>query len=505
MKKKLIKTLTPILILSIIFAVYLIKKNSEINKKENFNRFVEGISLSRNELFKNAPSIKDEYIKWFKDGEDIFTPEETKEAIDYQKSFYQKNLILHSARRYNEKKVITYDEAEEDVNSLFKLFRYCYAAYGYFGGDIVFNEAKENIINTLNVQPSIKAEDFSNLLLNNLEFIKDGHFALADKNPFRYKFKSYYIYDKDEFFKNENGYYKIVDKRHYYIKEINKDKNIDKYMKYTINDNGKLVYSIAMLYENSSLNINTDITYSNNKDTLNESIVLDEVKFSTPNNNVPFEYSVEDNVPIAKLSAMYTSTEEDTSQYDFANSAIDMQNYPVSIIDLRGNRGGFVDAGTNWIQSYSGYSANPRGAYSYLNSSLIRELKKSNYPDSFVASYFISSSLNSKELPRIPNDKIVFVLIDKNTISAGEFFIECLMNMDNVILVGTNTSGANLCCDPYYHKLKNSSITVQLGNYLYLSPYGNEFEFNGFHPDILVDSNEALEKVQKLIKYYNLK
>ena len=54
MKKKLIKTLTSILILSIIFSVYLIKKDSEVNKKENFNRFVEGINLSRDELFKNS-------------------------------------------------------------------------------------------------------------------------------------------------------------------------------------------------------------------------------------------------------------------------------------------------------------------------------------------------------------------------------------------------------------------------------------------------------------------
>ncbi|WP_061995261.1 S41 family peptidase [Clostridium sp. ATCC 25772] len=500
MKKKLIKTLTPILILSIIFAVYLIKKNSEINKKENFNRFVEGINLSRSELFKNAPSIKDEYINWHLGDEYKFTPEETKEFVEYQKLFFDKNLILNPNIIYNEKKVITYDEAKEDVDSLFKFFRYGYGAYGYFGGDTVFNEAKENIMDVLNGQQSIKADDFSNLLLNNLNFIKDCHFALANKNPFFTRHQIYYIYNKDEFFKDANGYYKIVDKKHYYIKAINKDSNIDKYMKYTINNDGKLVYSIAILQEEVSSTINTDVVYSNDKEDFSESIVLNILPFDFQKENIPFEYSIEDNVPIAKLGAMYASSEEDDSQFDFPGTGFEMKKYPVSILDLRGNKGGFVTAGTSWIQSYSDGFVEIRGACTGVSNNMIKEFEK--YNGNYISNAY---STTPTSLSRIPNDKLVFVLIDKAIASSGEYFIECLMNMDNVILVGTNTLGANITRNAYYYKLKNSSITVRLGSGLYLQPCSNDFEFNGFHPDILVDSNEALEKVQKLIKYYNLK
>ncbi|GAA0115605.1 S41 family peptidase [Clostridium senegalense] len=500
MKKKLIKTLTPILILSIIFSVYLIKKNSEVNKKENFNKFVEGINLSRDELFKNASSIKDEYINWYLGDEYEFTPEETKEFVEYQKLFYDKSLILNPNIIYNEKKIITYDEAKEDVDSLFKFFRYGYGAYGYFGGDIVFNEAKKNIMDVLNGQQSIKADDFSNLLLNNLNFIKDGHFALASKNPFFNKLKVYYIYDKDEFFKDGNGYYKLVDKKHHYIKEINKDNNIDKYMKYTINNDGKLVYSIAILQEEVSSTINADVVYLNNKEDFSESIVLNMLPFDFQKENIPFEYSIKDNVPIAKLGAMHAYSEEDNSQFDFPGTGFEMKNYPVSILDLRGNKGGFLTAGITWIQSYSGEYTTNRGAHATISNNMIKEFNKyngSNYSGG-------SNSLKPTSLSRIPNDKLVFVLIDKAIFSAGEHFIECLMNMDNVILVGTNTCGGTLSGGTYYYRLKNSMITTQIGNYLYISPCGDDFEFNGFHPDILVDSNEALEKVEKLIKYYNL-
>ncbi|NEU05788.1 MULTISPECIES: S41 family peptidase [Clostridium] len=500
MKKKLIKTLTPILILSIIFSVYLIKKNSQINKKENFNRFVEGINLSRNELFENASSIKDEHINWYLGDEYEFTPEETKEFIEYQKLFYDKNLMLNPNIIYNEKKIITYDEAKEDVDSLFKFLRYGYGAYGYFGGDIVFNEAKKNIMDVLNGQQSIKADDFSNLLLNNLNFIKDGHFALASKNPFFNRLKVYYIYDKDEFFKDGNGYYKIVDKKHHYIKEINKNNNIDKYMKHTINNDGKLVYSIAILQEEVSSTINADVVYLNNKESFNESIVLNMLPFDFQKENIPFEYSIEDKVPIAKLGAMHAYSEEDNSQFDFPGTGFEMKNYPVSILDLRGNTGGFITTGTSWIKSYSDGFVEIRGACAGVSNNMIKEFEKYNY--GYLANAY---STNPTSLSRIPNDKLLFVLIDKTIFSAGELFIECLMNMDNVILVGTNTCGGNITGNIYYYKLKNSSITVQFGSGLYLQPCSNDFEFNGFHPDILVDSNEALEKVKKLINYYNLK
>ncbi|GAA0115607.1 hypothetical protein UT300016_13340 [Clostridium senegalense] len=131
---------------------------------------------------------------------------------------------------------------------------------------------------------------------------------------------------------------------------------------------------------------------------------------------------------------------------------------------------------------------------------MIKEFEKYNY--GYLANAY---STNPTSLSRIQNDKLLFVLIDKTIFSAGELFIECLMNMDNVILVGTNTCGGNITGNIYYYKLKNSSITVQFGSGLYLQPCSNDFEFNGFHPDILVDSNEALEKVKKLINYYNLK
>lgn len=43
-----------------------------------------------------------------------------------------------------------------------------------------------------------------------------------------------------------------------------------------------------------------------------------------------------------------------------------------------------------------------------------------------------------------------------------------------------------------------------LGSALHVTPYFDGFEYRGFEPDILVESSDSLEQVQKLIDHYKL-
>lgn len=42
---------------------------------------------------------------------------------------------------------------------------------------------------------------------------------------------------------------------------------------------------------------------------------------------------------------------------------------------------------------------------------------------------------------RAANDPFIPVLVDRDTASAGESFVQCLLQMDNVVLIGVNTKG----------------------------------------------------------------
>lgn len=54
------------------------------------------------------------------------------------------------------------------------------------------------------------------------------------------------------------------------------------------------------------------------------------------------------------------------------------------------------------------------------------------------------------------------------------------------------------------YKLPNSNLIVSIGSGVYVCPDIDNFELNGFTPDIWVNSTESLDKTMKFIDYYNL-
>ncbi len=139
-------------------------------------------------------------------------------------------------------------------------------------------------------------------------------------------------------------------------------------------------------------------------------------------------------------------------------------------------------------------------------------LQKSNfyYSEEFEVKedeqgYYINYSNNkwyieipeNKENNLIKNDTKIFVLIDSNTASSGEAFIELLKNIENVIFVGTNTSGVLIGEASVECVLPNSKITIIYGSNLRL--YNGFTEGVGFEPDIWINSYDSLDRVLKFI------
>ena len=475
------------------------KNNSEINQ------LIQDINNSRKEIYSNTPTIKDEYINWFKNGEDEFTEKEIEEAVAYEKLHRNGKVIKSPESTYDEKKILTYEEAKEDIDYLFRLLRYSYGPYAYMGGDEIFNNAKTTIISEIEGKDTIKCYDFTNILRKNLTFIKDAHFGMSHNNievNNDYDGQVYYV-GKEEFFKDSKGYYKLVEKKKYYANEINKDKDIEKYIKMSINAEGKLVYNVAILREwsrNSLMSI--PVSYIKGQDIIEESIDLSMLSLKYRNKFDPFEYRIENNIPIAKIGAMHDVTPGSSAQDNFVNTAKEMKEYPISIVDLRGNTGGFSTAGLNWTVEYTGSGYGVYGAFAQVDSKMTREIqtqvvgKMPQFP-------FSTIQREAKISERVENDKLLFILIDKYVGSATEIFLENLINVDNVVLVGTNTMGCRIS-NIFNYKLNNSNIEVSFGDKLYLTPYGEDFEYKGFQPDILVESDKALDRLLKMIEYYGI-
>lgn len=485
MKKKLIAI---IMIMPMIFTACSSEKNKPVEINDDFKKVLKYINKSREDTNQRTFNMDEKYVNWFKKEEDL-TEEECKN-------------IFRCSSQYLVNKDISINEAKQDVDMLFKIFRYCYGAYGYFGGDKAFNKAKEDILKEVESKKEISTIEFEELIFNNLKFIKDMHFYLSNGVLFNSinKFcKNYYVNSDCYFFKDDKGYYKLTEDKKYYIEEINEEKEIAKLMKLTVTGEGKLGYTIAILDDldkDDSSNREVNIKYTNEDDKKIEKLTLTQINNRGTDYKRPV-YSVDNNVPIAQLRAM------DINQDEFIESGKKIKDYPVSIIDLRGTGGGTCIAGLKWLENYAGHKCETNRAGFKLNSNYYKYhmLEKFNYK---IEDKPLFDVIKPDNIKIVPNKNIIFLLVDKANLSASELFIEYMKQMNNVILVGTNTSGCTLSLDIVEYNLKNSGIHFNLGSVFCMTPYFDGFEFKGFEPDILVESPKALEKIQKLIEYYGL-
>lgn len=487
MKKKLISIL---IFIPMIFTSCLAEKSKAVQNKEEFTKVLSEINKRNEEILQKKLSLDEKYINWINKEEDL-TDEECNNIMGYN------NRSITS-------KVLSVKDAKEDVDMCFKILRCCYASYGYFGGDYTFLRAKENVLKSLEEKNEIPNIEFQELLFNNLSFLKDMHFyfnsngySSIDKIS-----KKYYVFKDGHFLKDESGYYKLNKNKKAYVEEVNGDKEVNKFMKPTIGDNGKLEYTVAILdnlikNENSSER-ELNIQYSSENSRTTEKVKLTNIDDKTRDYGREV-YSIENNIPIAQLREM------NMNQQEFIESGTKFKDYPVSIIDLRGTSGGLVIPGLSWFKNYSGEDFKMDSVEVSFNSNYIRHILLEKYNEDIGDKPLFQVHNENDTLNKlVPNKNIIFLLVDKANLSASELFIEYMKQMYNVILVGTNTAGCTLSLHVATYSLKNSGMRLNLGSAFHITPYFDGFEFKGFEPDILVESSQALEKVKKLIEYYEL-
>ena len=126
------------------------------------------------------------------------------------------------------------------------------------------------------------------------------------------------------------------------------------------------------------------------------------------------------------------------------------------VIDLRGNGGGREQYVFSWLLRFILTYPTPQSVRVdlltdvairlTLNARLLQE-----GPGSSLAAYYTRmrglerstarpgwSEIRQTRAVRAVNDPFIAVLVDRNTASAGESFVQCLLQMDNVVLIGVN-------------------------------------------------------------------
>jgi hypothetical protein len=423
-------------------------------------------------------------------------------------------------RSFNGEKGVSLSQAKQDVDLLFRVFRYCYGAYEYFGGDEVFGEAKGAILNDLDALGNVfKARDMAIVLKKHLAFIKDGHFLINSSTVF--ESLSYFSTEELVFAQDREGYFSQVDGEKQYLLSIDGNTEVERYMKLSISPDGELIYNLGILGEKSVRNKIVNVVF----DKITVSLMLDNAAFTQAYDAVPtYSDDWKGKVPVVACRDL-TSPETCKS---FISSASRLSSHEVAILDLRGNGGGSPDAVKQWLTAYdSGGLAEYWFATSAMSRSgralcyiLARTMDAgANYfslwdTDNSYRNLFMQlyrTGINSCDITRenvplkqLNAEGLLFVLMDERDFSAGEVLLFALRNRENTIFVGTNSCGGLQGGTGQQVVLPNSQINVSYGRDLFFWYDERVFEEGrGFLPDLWVNG-DALERVNALIKYYDL-
>ena len=400
---------------------------------------------------------------------------------DLRWSYYPKE----NTAEYDPEKILTQQQAIEDVTYLFDAFHDCYGPYEYFGGAEVFDAVEETIKEELQTRKTLIAADLEQILLENLTFIKDGHFNINNKSP--YMIKIPFFFREVAFVKTEEGY-QATDGRK--VESVERYDNLDELMKRSISQEGKLVYYPVLLKDNDpSIRLDlpqsckeTLIVHYTNKTTQELKAEPFQI-YSETFLKTPEEYQVvtsrqNGEIPVFQFNEFDLDYEEEISE-----GAKVLKEAPIAILDLRSNRGGSALIAEDWISRYANTLV--------LTNRKIIDTKTGEF-------------LRNEEDKWIENPNILIILSGKYSASASEMLIDCAYNLENVLIIGENTMGAVLGGGGNIY-LPSSAVKVGVGNGLMsLQTEGEYFEeLRGFYPDIWVPAGEAEELAVKLIE--NLK
>lgn len=504
MKNK--KKLLFIIILFILGFIFYTKKN--YNKQKVFNDFIYEHNTER-KLHADKFSLVDIpiYIENTNVDESILNDEDLEKLTNFKYS--TQNKLLNT--------VLTIEQAQEDINYVFKLLKYSYAPYEYFGGDEVFLKKRDEILKEFESIENIKYDNIKRLLIDNLMFINDGHLSIGTVLINYYKDLVYVYNDEYIFKKNDKGFYTNIDHSKWYAESIN-EYNLDEFMKTTITPEGELAYSIGTLVNNNDDALSLSLNMINEKRNERVTKIIDLKKDFRTNKTPPvaFEKSIISGIPILEIMSMNNLNTIDRSMEDFIATSTELKNSKAFILDLRGNLGGGEAFWMEWLNNYIGEPVQiTQRVGKKITKSKLLSLKKLyekiggndeylNYINESIDTkdygYWLDYKFNGKWYE---NKNLIFVLIDKDVASASEGFLSYLKNVENVVFVGSNSRGCMLTPDVSEFVLPNSKLGLRIGTGIAFKNTSDNIDGIGFEPDIWINSSDALDRVIKLLEYYN--
>jgi len=391
----------------------------------------------------------------------------------------------------NEDGSFSLEQAEADINYFFATLKSEYGLYDYYGGDEVFLKAKESALAACKSTDNLNANSLYQIIYQEIGFIVDLHFSF-NHTPTLSTLKSWnypYFCDTVTLTKTKNGYANADGK---IVTKVEGYENAEDAIKLCLNKDGELYYGFVLLQSvyDDTLNINGVVLFTVTYDDGSTDILRASIQESNDDSyksRADLQLDWVDEIPVLTVKNF-----QNGMMLPYAEK---MKESDAVVLNLQNNSGGYMNTCTAWYDGFCGESPTSNNLMFY------RDYKKalSDVPG-YQKLNEEAAVMWSDEDKFVSNDRLVILLTNKECFSAGELFTDMAHNLENTLIIGTNTAGCLLSGHSHMRTLTHSKLILQFGNSIHLWPEGYFEEGTGLEPDIWCPEAIAEEAAINFIK-----
>lgn len=401
------------------------------------------------------------------------------------------------------KATLTRAEALEDVDLYFRALHYSYGAYYYFGEEN-FQKAENTIRAKLSSYKTITRDQLISLMYSNLLFVRDGHFFIAGRYEPAYESSVQYLYYYSDrsFGKDANGYYLLGESEKWYYTSCG---NANAEMQPYLEKSGRVCYSLRQFCPATAAHTTDIITLTKGGETKTVSLTWSlSQSYLEDGSQVPdYHYLKSNGIALITIRRFDWNYEE--TMDEFVRTGSDLKNAKLIIIDARSNSGGDEDFIKNWLKSYTGEEPEQKTIISNWGTAMFdRTQAYADLGEEFAAFRTGDKDYELFQGKLLANSTPILLLTDSMSGSAGESIVTYCRTLDNCLVIGSPTRGAQLVGNVRGWTLPNSGIGFQFGQALHFIYSMENVEGKGYAPDLWCNPKTSLQSVLNMVERYDL-
>lgn len=391
-------------------------------------------------------------------------------------------------------RVVTAEEAKADIDLLFRTLRAAYGAYGCFDR-AQFDAAEQAALDWANGQKGdIGHKTMAKKLGKVLAFIaeKDSGFRVQNATEWNNLIGAedlsfcYHAAEDYQFQRDEQGYFMSDGTDKWYWTAFG-DENIA--MCPTLLEDGRIVYRPTWVCSDGTIAPST-VTLEKSGESRTFDLVWTGVKLPRETFLDTVLFAQGGGVAYTALHDANDLRQEDEQQA-YAWGAAARQGR-AAILDLRGLQYGGDSAIIGWMQGFL-----QTEDWVQTRALFARRMSGLGWSDEMSPAGTVD--VGCSEGRWYENATPLVVLVDDRTGCLGEQAVNMLRQVENVVLVGTNTAGKMLCPGSIQIYLPSSGVYVAFGDQLTLEADGSSIEHRGYEPDVWCDSRDSVSKALAML------